>query len=177
MEQWTIWFMKNGRVNLFYNKHVYSCIRTIFTFVHTCIYLKDEEGNETGSEVKEDKSGMKYYTTVKSYLYPRGFMLCTLTRFFWQDVFIYKTVAFLKNHFFFTDSKLEKILDILKLIKMLLESLVDWMIEKFKRVSYNHRKVAETLEEEMKAQKALIQVSLISPSVSIIYCNRLPDTL
>lgn len=101
MEQWTIWFIKNGRVNLFYNKHVYSCIRTIFTFVHTCIYLKDEEGNETGSEVKEDKSGTKYYTTVKSYLYPRGFMLCTLTRFFWQDVFIYKTVAFLKNHFFF----------------------------------------------------------------------------
>lgn len=94
-------FIKNGRVNLFYNKHVYSCIRTIFTFVHTCIYLKDEEGNETGSGVKEDKSGTKYYTTVKSYLYPRGFMLCTLTRFFWQDVFIYKTVAFLKNHFFF----------------------------------------------------------------------------
>lgn len=60
---------------------------------------------------------------------------------------------------------------------MLLESLVDLMIEKFKRVAYNHRKVAETLEEEMKAQKALIQVSLISPSVSIIYCNRLPDTL
>lgn len=90
---------------------------------------------------------------------------------------MYKTVAFLKNQFFFTDSKLEKILDILKLIKMLLESLVDWMIEKFKRVAYNHRKVAETLEEEMKAQKALIQVSLISPSVSIIYCNRLPDTL
>lgn len=88
-----------------------------------------------------------------------------------------KLLPFKKINFFFTDSKLEKILDILKLIKMLLESLVDWMIEKFKRVAYNHRKVAETLEEEMKAQKALIQVSLISPSVSIIYCNRLPDTL
>lgn len=60
---------------------------------------------------------------------------------------------------------------------MLLESLVDWMIEKFDRVSNNHRMVAKKLEEEMKAQKALIQVSLISPSVSIIYCNRLPDTL
>lgn len=101
MEQWTIWFIENGRVNLLYNKHVYSCIRTFFTFVHTCVYLKDEEGNETGSEVKEDKSGTKYYTTVKSYLYPQDFMQCTLTRFFWQDVFIYKTPAFIKNHFFF----------------------------------------------------------------------------
>lgn len=42
---------------------------------------------------------------------------------------------------------------------MLLESLVDWMIEKFNRVSNNYRMVARTLEEEMKAQKALIQVS------------------
>lgn len=33
---------------------------------------------------------------------------------------------------------------------MLLESLVDWMIEKFKRVVYNYRKVVEILEEEMK---------------------------
>lgn len=33
---------------------------------------------------------------------------------------------------------------------MLLESLVEWMIEKFKRVVYNYRKVVEILEEEMK---------------------------
>lgn len=94
MEQWTIWFIENGRVNLLYNKHVYSCIRTFFTFVHTCVYLKDEEGNETGSEVKEDKSGTKYYTTVKSYLYPQDFMQCTLTRFFWQDVLFIKLLPF-----------------------------------------------------------------------------------
>nr|XP_034339397.1 piezo-type mechanosensitive ion channel component 1 isoform X8 [Crassostrea gigas] len=64
-----------------------------------------------------------------------------------------------------SDSKLEKILNILKLIKMLLESLVEWMIEKFKRVAYNHRKVAETLEEEMKAQKALIQRNKTVPVI------------
>lgn len=139
---------------------MYQNTRTFFTFMHTSVYLKDEEGNETGSEVKEDKSGMKYYTTVKSHVYPRDSTLCTLTRFFRQDVFIYKTLAHLKNPLFFTDSKLEKITNILKLIKMLLESLVDWMIEKFNRVSNNHRMVARTLEEEMKAQKALIQVSL-----------------
>lgn len=50
--------------------------------IRTYLYLKDEEGNETGSEVKEDKSGTKYYTTVKFYLYPQDFMQCTLTRFF-----------------------------------------------------------------------------------------------
>lgn len=69
MEQWIIWFIKNGRVNLFYNKYVYLCIRIIFIFVYICIYLKDEEGNEIGLEVKEDKFGMKYYIIVKFYLY------------------------------------------------------------------------------------------------------------
>lgn len=82
MEQWIIWFIKNGRVNLFYNKYVYLCIRIIFIFVYICIYLKDEEGNEIGLEVKEDKFGMKYYIIVKFYLYLRGFMLCILIRFF-----------------------------------------------------------------------------------------------
>lgn len=78
-----IWFIKNGRVNLFYNKYVYLCIRIIFIFVYICIYLKDEEGNEIGLEVKEDKFGMKYYIIVKFYLYLWGFMLCILIRFFW----------------------------------------------------------------------------------------------
>lgn len=80
---------------------------------------------------------------------------------FSDKVFLFIELFCIKKSFsFFTDSKLEKITNILKLIKMLLESLVDWMIEKFNRVSNNHRMVAKTLEEEMKAQKALIQVSL-----------------
>lgn len=48
---------------------------------------------------------------------------------------------------------------------MLLESLVDWMIEKFDRVSNNHRMVAKKLEEEMKAQKALIQRNKTVPVI------------
>lgn len=42
---------------------MYQNTRTFFTFMHTCMYLKDEEGEET--EEKEDKSGMKYNTTIK----------------------------------------------------------------------------------------------------------------
>lgn len=78
--------------------------------------------------------------------------------FLFVELFCIKKIIFF-SFFFFTDSKLEKITNILKLMKMLLESLVDWMIEKFNRVSNNYRMVARTLEEEMKAQKALIQVS------------------
>lgn len=61
---------------------------------------------------------------------------------------------------------------------MLLESLVDWMIEKFNRVSNNYRMVARALEEEMKAQKALIQVSLLSLFLIISPSfDSLPDTM
>lgn len=62
---------------------------------------------------------------------------------------------------------------------MLLESLVDWMIEKFNRVSNNYRMVARTLEEEMKAQKALIQVSHLFfwSSLHHLIVYSLPDTM
>lgn len=38
-------------------------------YIRIYLYLKDEEGNEIGLEVKEEKFGMKYYINVKFYLY------------------------------------------------------------------------------------------------------------
>ncbi|XP_078337037.1 piezo-type mechanosensitive ion channel component 2-like isoform X2 [Crassostrea virginica] len=64
-----------------------------------------------------------------------------------------------------SDSKLEKFTYILKLIKKLLESVADWMIDKFNSISRNHRLVASTLEREMKAQKEKIQKNKTIPKV------------
>lgn len=41
-----------------------------------------------------------------------------------------------------------------------MESVADWMIDKFNSISRNHRLVASTLEREMKAQKEKIQVAM-----------------
>lgn len=73
--------------------------------------------------------------------------------------FIYISTYFY-DFFFPSDSKLEKLTYILKLIKKLLESVADWMIDKFNSISRNHRLVASTLEREMKAQKEKIQVDM-----------------
>ncbi|XP_056011934.1 piezo-type mechanosensitive ion channel component 1-like isoform X4 [Ostrea edulis] len=64
-----------------------------------------------------------------------------------------------------SDSKLQKVVYILKLIQKLLLSFADWMIDKFNNISKNHRLVANKLESEMRTQKEKIQRSKAAPTV------------